>query len=68
MKISDMEKRLKKLRETHGDLECTMTGTLLAESKSGHGDVFESTIETLRVVDHEHGSLTEPRLKFFWQM
>ena len=62
-----MEKRLKVARETHGDLECSMTGTVLPEGDC-HSDVFESTIETLTVVSHKHGSLTEPRLKFYWQM
>ena len=65
-------------KEEGGDIEVTMTGTLLQEGfckqlgyvdkTSGIQDVFESTVDTLMVIDTPFaGEDKVKRLKLFWQ-
>ena len=77
MKISKLIEQLEKLKEIEGDLETVMTATLLPEgfykdkvyedhmknSKFDDSDVFESTIETLKVDTKNKVK----RVKFYWQ-
>jgi hypothetical protein len=71
MLISELIEQLNGQMERHGDLEVTMKGTLLSEGFSqtnnkNFPDVFESTVETLMLVDNKTEHF-DKRIQIFWQ-
>ena len=68
MKINDIIKQLTKIKETEGNIEIVMTATTLQEGYSKDNyieDVFESTVENIKVVNTKHDS--KKAVKLFWQ-
>jgi hypothetical protein len=70
MKISQLIKELSAQQKEHGDIEVVMQATLLSDGFSASGcanpnfaDVFESTVETLRVKGNGGGK----SLRIYWQ-
>lgn len=70
MKVSELIKKLEVIKDDHGDIEVTTTGSLLDDGYcSGGGcmkDVFESTVESLIV--HNDSSNLGHRVRLYWQM
>lgn len=69
MLISELIQKLEREKEKYGDIQVTMTGTFLKDGYSQTdsdiiADVFESTVETLRMQDS--GELGD-RIRLFWQ-
>lgn len=68
MKINDIIKQLTKIKETEGNIEIIMTATTLQEGYSKDNcieDVFESTVENIKVVNTKHDG--KKAVKLFWQ-
>lgn len=68
MKINDIIKQLTKIKETEGNIEIVMTATTLQEGYSKDNyieDVFESTVENIKVVNTKHDG--KKAVKLFWQ-
>ncbi len=53
MKIDDLIDDLKLIRQTHGNIEVTCTGTSMPDSDGPFKDVFETTVENL-IVNEKH--------------
>ncbi len=55
MRISRLIEELQNIKEKHGDIEVTCTGSSLRDSKHNEPlpNVFESTVETFRVLTEE---------------
>lgn len=70
MLISEAIAQLQDHMEEHGDIPLTQTATTLPEGYArdnrGISDVFESTVETLMVM--EETDTFKKRIKMFWQM
>lgn len=64
MKISRMIQELQDIKEKHGDIELTMTATLLPENNKPGSDVFASTVETIKV---KKDDIFGVHAKLFWQ-
>lgn len=70
MNIGDLIVELEIMQQKHGDIEVTMQGTCLKDGYSRtedkiFPDVFESTVETLRLYDDN--SELGKRIRLFWQ-
>jgi hypothetical protein len=67
VKISQLTEQLEKIQFEKGDLEVTCTGALLEDGFSITGgpipDVFETTVENLKVINSEDG--TECRVRLY---
>ena len=73
MKISQVEEMLKRARERHGDIECTMEGTYLPEGYSANGrdtmpDVFETTVCSCYLREGGNWDNGSERLMIQWQV
>lgn len=66
MKISRLIEQLEKVKSQHGDVEVTMTATLWPEGSTVNDEAFESTVETVRIVDADNGVFKGKRLKLYW--
>ena len=51
MTITELISDLQKTRDEHGDIEVTCTGSLLPDDKGHCPDIFESTVENLKVLN-----------------
>lgn len=53
MKISELIDQLERTREREGDIEVTCTGSTLPDDSrpTGLSDVFETTVETIVILD-----------------
>lgn len=58
MKVDDLINTLNKIKEKEGNIEVVMTSTILREGYSRHEsseeDVFESTVENVKLVNSKY--------------
>jgi hypothetical protein len=62
MKISKLIENLRRQQFLVGDVEVTCTGSLLPDGNNGLADVFETTVENIKVVENDETFGTHLRL------
>lgn len=71
MKITRLVEELERVREKHGDIEVTVTASLLSDGYSlgslrNLPDVFESTCENLILQEEPAGCLNFKRVRLYF--
>lgn len=71
MLISELIEQLENVQAKHGDIEVSVTASMLDDGFSESGfeqmpDVFESTCENLIVLEQPVGNLNEKRVRLYF--